>query len=167
MPRRMNSIISAILILMFGCFPSVTLAVEPKGKPRLPIEVNIAPSQAGTIRQSIKPGDVIDLKISGKSPVHSGEMTIEAELMDGAELVSGDLLWTGPVGRGEEKNLIISVRAPQAGVGMVKARVTISKNGKTILKREFRYALGPDLDQKTAPSYKLKKDSKGRSIVEY
>jgi len=136
-------------------------------KPLSPIQVNISPAQAGISPENIKPGDVVELRIAGKSFVDSGELGIKIELIGGAELVSGETAWTGTVEKGGEKAILITVRSPKHGGGGVRARAWMSPSSGATFAAEAKYLIGPDALKKPELPPGIKKDHKGREIREY
>ena len=94
-------------------------------KPRSPLQVAISPVQSGLVAANIKPGDVVEFKIIGKTFADADELNINVELHGGVALVSGEISWTGPASKGEDKTLLITVRAPKHGNGWIKARISL------------------------------------------
>lgn len=95
------------------------------------------------------------------------EMRIEVELIGGTKLVSGDRTWRGPALKNEEKTIVLTVRVPETGKGRIKARVTIPPSDNTRFSSETQYVLGPEIKSKPEHEHPVKKDSKGRDIIEY
>lgn len=140
--------------------------METHGKPRSPLQVNIAPAQSGLVPTDIKPGDVVAFNITGRSPGAEGEMTMKVELIGGAELVSGDTAWAGLVQRGEGNSLLITVKAPKHGNGIIRARVSMAPSVGASFTAVAEYRFGKFAERKPQlPD--VKKDNKGRSIREY
>jgi hypothetical protein len=150
------------------------LAVSLHKKPQSPLLITITPVQAD-VTETIKAGDVVDLRVAATSMIDAAEMRIRVKLADGAELVSGELSWDGPAGKGEEKQLLFSVRVPATGTGKIKARLTVSTDGAKPLSRTAQYLLLTgeqkqeqiEAQKKMNATHPAKKDSKGRPIVEY
>jgi hypothetical protein len=137
-------------------------------KPQLPVQVTIGPTQAGVTPESIRPGDLVEIAVTATAMTEVTGMRIDAVLSGGAGLVSGDLHWAGTAARGETKRITMTVRAPDKGAGRIRASITLSRNGKQVLKRTAQYVLGADEEQKRRkPAYQLKKDGTGRDIIEY
>lgn len=151
-------------------------AASAKQKPQLPLQISIV-SAAGpdATQDAVKAGDVVDLKVVATSMVDTTKMSIQVKLFDGAELVSGDLSWTGPAGKGEEKHLLFSARVPATGTGKIKAWLTVSTGGAKPLSRVTQYLLLTEetkeeqikAQKKMKAIHPARKDSKGRPIVEY
>jgi hypothetical protein len=155
---------AAFVAILAGAAPLHAMS----GKPQLPVQITIGPAQPGMTAAKIKPGDITQIAVSARSMTAISEMKIEVSLHGGAELVSGPLEWAGPAGKGETKQLLLTVRAPQQGAGTVKATVTFVREGKQVLKRSMQYRLGAgDEEKNKKPAYQIKKDSKGRDIIEY
>jgi len=141
--------------------------IKPHAKPRSPLQVNIAAMQSGTTVAEIKPGDTIQFKITGKSLTDAGELNIRVELYGGVELVAGETSWSGSANKGEDKVLLITVRAPVHGDGGVRARISMSPSGGAGFAAEAEYRLGQNTLRKPAQLPKTMKDHKGREIREY
>lgn len=160
-----------MLVLMMAVLLDPLLAHA--AKPRSPLQVSIIPVQSGLASANInsgadiKPGDVIEFKITGKSFADADELNINVELHGGVELVSGDTSWTGPVNKGEDKVLLITVRAPMHGNGRIRARISMSPSSGASFAAETEYHLGKNAENKPAAAPAIKKDNKGREIREY
>lgn len=160
---------SMLVLLMAVLFdPLLAHAV----KPRSPLQVNISPVQTGLSSTdikpaNIKPGDVVKLKIAGKTFADADELNIKVELYGGVELVSGDTSWSGPANKGEDKTLLITVRTPIRGNGGVRARISMSPSSGATFTAEAEYHLGQKMEKKPDPVPVIKKDNKGREIREY
>ena len=144
-------------------------AAEIKAKPQLPVRIAIEPVQKALKAQGIKPGDIVELRITASTMKDADEVRIDAELQDGAELVSGATSWRGKAAKGAPNELVLGVRAPAGGTGTVKATVRVFRGGKQIMKKETRYFLGgePSGPGRIPAGAVIKKDAKGRDIVEY
>jgi uncharacterized protein YfaS (alpha-2-macroglobulin family) len=157
------------------CLVTTILAASVQQKPQLPLQISIAPANQGVTPETIKAGDVVDFKVVATSMVDTTEMRIQVKLADGAELVSGDLSWTGPAGKSEEKQLFFAVRVPATGTGKIQAWLTVSPGGAKPLSRKTQYLLltGETKEEQIEALKKMnaihpaRKDSKGRPIVEY
>lgn len=142
-------------------------AAEPFRKPLPPLKISIAPV-AGTTSAEIKPGDVVELKVTATSVMEVPEMRIDVRLTGGAKLVSGETSWTGPAAKNEEKSLLLTVQAPEKGKGRVTARVSTPPSKSARFFAQARFELGPEdkiKNKKHEPV--IKKDSRGRDIIEY
>lgn len=137
------------------------------GKPRSPLQVSVSPVQSGLTPADIKPGDIVELKIVGKSFADADQLAIKVAFFGGAELVSGDTSWSGAVKKGEEKTLLISVRASRQGGGGLRARISMSPSGGASFVAGAEYSFGQNAKKKPNPVPAIKKDSKGREIREY
>jgi hypothetical protein len=140
-----------------------------KTKPQLPVRIEIAPAEAALKPQNIKPGDIVRLRITAAAMTEADEVRITVEPYDGAELVSGSPSWSGKTAKGERKELVIGVRAPADGTGKVKATISVFRDGRQIMQRVTRYFLGgePAGPGGLPAGAVIKKDAKGRDIVEY
>lgn len=143
------------------------------GKPRSPLQVSITPIQTSLSASdnktgtAIKPGDVIKLKITGKSFADVEELKIQVELYGGVELVSGETSWSGPARKGNDKTLLITVRATVLGDGGVRAQILTPPSSGAAFTAEAEYRLGQNALKKPALLPKIQKDHKGREIREY
>jgi hypothetical protein len=171
--RRVNwvartALCAGIMASIFVAANSWAQAASSKGKPMIPVQVSIEPTVAKMKPQNIKPGDVVEFKVSARAPRGTDEMTIEITLLDGTELVSGDLKWSGKVSRNEEKRLVVSVRAPAKGTGRVMASVTVLRDGKSSIAKQAIYTLGStDSGAAGKPAPATRRDNRGRTVVEY
>jgi len=137
-------------------------------KPMIPVEISIVPTTAKTKPQDIKPGAVIELVVTARSFSGTDDIRVEITLLDGAELVSGDLLWSGKLSGNESKKLVISVRAPATGAGKVTAAVFVVRNGNVSSAKHSVYTLGAEKNNAKGKSeQKTRRDSKGREVIEY
>ena len=136
-------------------------------KPRAPLQVSISAAQPGLAPADIRPGDTVELKITGKTFADTAELNINVELHGGAKLVSGETSWTGPAKKGEDKTLLITVRVPMHGNGMVRARIAMSPSSGASFAAETEYRFGKNAEKKPAREPAKKKDNKGREIREY
>ncbi len=136
-------------------------------KPLPPLRISIAPVQQGIMQDQIKPGDIIEFNISAASSIDVGQMRIEVVLTGGAKLVSGNTSWSGPAGKNEVKTIVLTVRAPSSGLGRIKARAIVSPSDGTRFSAVAHYVLGKEVKSKPEQEHPVKKDSKGRDIIEY
>jgi hypothetical protein len=138
-----------------------------QGKPQSPLRADIVPVQSGLAPADIKPGDVIEFRVTGRSLAIDGEMRIKLMLVGGVELEYGDMTWDGPVLKGEEKLLLVAVRVPKHGNGMIRARVSMSPSSGATFAAEAEYRFGKYAEKKPTHRPEIKKDNKGRAIREY
>ncbi len=136
-------------------------------KPLPPLKISIVPDQAGLSSAEIKPGDIITLKVTAVAFLDVEEMRIEVQLSGGAKLVSGETSWKGPSAKNEKKTILLSVQAPEKGKGSIKARAVIPASNGTRFSSEARFSLGPEVQANSEHKPVIKKDSKGRIIMEY
>jgi hypothetical protein len=154
------------LFFILLVFPLLCNAA-PSRKPLPPLQVRIALVQPGITSDQIKPGDTVEFRVTAVSFIDVQEMRIEVELIGGTKLVSGDRTWRGPALKNEEKTIVLTVRVPETGKGRIKARVTIPPSDNTRFSSETQYVLGPEIKSKPEHEHPVKKDSKGRDIIEY
>ena len=137
------------------------------GKPAAPLKISISPAQAGLLPADIRPGDVVEFKVSATSHLDAQEMRIKIELTGGMELVSGETDWKGPVAQAGEKTLTVTVRTPLQGRGEIKARALVHDSGGPSFSAGASYRTGGATGKKASPRPPVKKDGAGRDIVEY
>jgi hypothetical protein len=161
----------AIVLLTLCLHASALFASSLQHKPRHPLQISIAPARPGIDLNEIQAGDVVELAAMAIASYDASDMRITIKLSDGAELVSGDLSWSGPAVKMEPRSVRFSVRVPGQGIGRIKATVVISAGGKKDLTSKTQYLLMTGKErqeqQKMKASKPAKKDSKGRPIVEY
>jgi len=150
---------------------SIAMLFDPllahAAKPRAPLQVSIAAVQSGISAADIKPGEVVELEITGRTLAGADELNINVELHGRVTLLSGETSWTGPAGKGEDKTLRITVRAPMHGNGKVSARISMSPSSGASFAAETEYIMGRNAQQKPAALPEKKKDNRGREIREY
>lgn len=140
---------------------------RPSSKPGSPVKISIVPVQEGLTSSDIRPGDIVDLDITAVSFIDADRMDIEIRMSGGVEFLSGETEWSGPVRKGEENILTISIRSPLKGAGKVKARAVIPLSRGTSFSASASFRLGPAVKDKPEPPPPVKKDGKGRNIIEY
>ena len=153
-----------LALLMVGLLqPHLLLAA----KPRPPLQVSIVPAQADQHTGVIKPGDVVELKIIGRTFVDVSELTIKVKLHGKMEWVSGAMTWSGSLKKGEEKLLLLAVRMPKQGHGRIAAHIATPPTPGASFAAEADYEFGSSAMKKPAELPAIKKDSKGRELREY
>jgi len=162
----LNKSKTILLIMFFGSLLIQGGEVMAK-KPSAPILVTITPTNKTLSPADIKPGDTVELLVTIKSFSSAQDMQVNVDLIGGTALVSGTTNWTGPMGAGEEKALNITVQAPLKGTGKIKARAVVRSGSKAVFGAEATYLLGAEMNKKPASQPKIKKDSRGRSVMEY
>jgi hypothetical protein len=160
------------IVLSVSCLHAAGVFAAPlQQKPQHPLQISIAPAQPDFDLNAVKPGDVVELAATAIASHDAEDMRITVKLSDGAELVSGDLSWSGPAKEMEPHSVRFSVRVPEKGIGRIKAKVSINAGGKKDLTNKAQYLLmtGKERQEqkKMKASKPVKKDSKGRPIVEY
>lgn len=159
----MKQIILFVCILFISASPAASLGSR-KALP--PLSLNIAPVQADVVPSDIQPDESLDFVVTARSMMEAPEMRIRIELTGGAELLSGETSWSGPVEKNTEKQMRITVRTPAKGKGEIKASVALPLDNKPGFRIETRYVLGPDADKKPQKEPRVKKDKRGRDIIE-
>ena len=163
-----TTLIICCLMLSLGISGySVNCFSAPAGKPLPPLRISIAPVQPGITSDQIKPGDIVEFKVTASSSIDVPEISIKVELVGGAKLVSGDTSWSGPAAKNEEKSISLTVQAPKNGQGRIKARVSIPPSDGPRFSAGAEYVLGPVSKSKPEQEHPVKKDSKGRNVIEY
>jgi len=155
------------LLIMTLCGYAATCTAAPSRKPLSPLRITIVPTQAGLSSSQIKPGDVVEFTVTTVSSIDVQELSINIELLGGAKLISGETSWVGPAARNEAKSITLSVQAPEKGRGRVKARVSTPPSGGARFSAVSQFDLGPEVKSKPEQEPVIKKDRRGRSIIEY
>jgi hypothetical protein len=155
-----------LLLFVFLFHPGINGA-GTSHKPLPPLRISIVPVQSGITPDQIKPGDAIEFKIAAVSSIDVPNMSIKVNFSGGAKLVSGDTSWSGPAAKNEEKAIMLTVRAPKTGKGRIRAWVTIPPSDGARFSAGAQYVMGSDAERKPEQEQPVKKDSKGRSVVEY
>lgn len=153
-----------LLLLMLAL--SVPLVAQA-AKPMSPLQVSINADQSGLIVAAIKPGDVVNLRVTAKTYIDTEDLLLRVELHGGAQLISGDLSWLGSANKGEERVLHFSVRVPKQGQGRIKVKSSISQLTAAPITAESEYILGNLPQKKSGAALPTKKNSNGRMIREY
>lgn len=157
-----------LCVLSILCMSITVYAGEMRspGKPRSPLLITISPVQTGLLSDNIKPGDAVELKVAASSRIDAERMEIKVELTGGTELISGDTAWSGPIVKGQEKVVTLTVRAPK-GQGKVRAAVTVPLSEGIIYSASAMYPLGKEPEMKNKVSPPVRKDKEGRDVIEY
>ena len=154
-------------LIMMLVFFQVVSAAGPSKKPLPPLQIRIAPVQPGITPDQIKAGDTVELEVTAVSFMDGQELRIEVELIGGAKLISGDKLWSGPLTKNEEKTILLTVQAPEKGKGRIRARASILSTDGARFSAETQYILGLETKTKPEQEHPVKKDNKGRNVIEY
>lgn len=94
-------------------------------------------------------------------------MRIDVDLTGGVRLVAGDTSWTGPMKKGEERKMLLTVQAPEHGSGNIRARVSLPSSKGARFSAEAHFELGQKAEKNEEQKPVTKKDSKGRDVIEY
>jgi len=162
-----------LLVIMFcsASFLSGTSSwAGPATKPLPPVKISIQPVQPDVSSATILPGDTISFRITAMTFIEARELRVKVELSDGTELVSGQTTWAGPASKNEEKVLILTVRAPQKGVGKISVHAVLPGTAGASFAAESWYLLGAEPNKKASvfdARPNVKKDGKGRDVIEY
>lgn len=135
---------------------------RPAEKPKSPLSVSIAP-----LSDSVTAGELADIVVKVISFVGADRMDLEIKLSGGIELVSGETEWSGSVQKNGETSHTITIKAPEKGGGVIKARALIVFSKGTRFSDQALFRLGPPEKLKQTPLPPVKKDNKGRDIIEY
>ena len=140
-------------------------------KPQSPLQVTIVPVQFDQLAEAIKPGEVVELKIIGKTFVDADELSIKVKLHGGMELISGETTWVGSLKKGQDKVLLLAVRVTKQvsgqGYGRIMARIAMPPTAGASFVAEAEYEFGSSTIRKPAELPAIKKDGKGREVREY
>lgn len=140
---------------------------NPSFKPLPPLRVSIHPVRSDLSSERIQPGDIVELRITAVSGIAAADMRIDLKLEGGAKLVSGETVWEGEAAQDKEITLTVSVRAPNSGKGKVSAVVSLPVARGPRYSSEAEFELGPAAKQKPAREPAIKKNSRGRNVIEY
>ena len=140
---------------------------NPSPKPIPPLRVSIHPVRADLTPDSIQPGDIVELRITAVSGISATDMRIDLKLEGGAKLVSGDAAWEGEAAQDKEVTITVSVRAPDSGKGTVRAVVSFPSARGPHFSSETEFALGPAVKPNPGQAPVIRKNSRGRSVIEY
>ncbi len=155
-----------IFVMCLSAGTAIGMAASGE-KPLPPLFISIAAVPPVVNPADIRPGDVVEFKVVARSFMDADTMVIKVDLAEGVELVSGDTSWSGPVARNEEKTVNFTVRAPAKGAGKIKARVSIRGARDEAFSKQVQYEMGVEANKKTRPIPPVKKDSRGRGLIEY
>ncbi len=158
-----------VVLLFFIMLLSAPFAMAGRSrKPLSPLQIRILPERTGLTADQIQPGDVVGFKVTAVSAIDAPKLVIDVELTGGAKLVSGDTSWSGSVAKNEEMSIVLTVQTPRAGKGRIRARaVILPSEGDARFSANALYILGPPEKTMPAVDHSVKKDSKGRNIIEY
>ena len=160
--RRIAFILIPVFVLLLGATAQDVAAK----KPLPPLKISIQPIRTDISPSTIRPGEILEFKITAVSSMAADSMTIDVKLSGGTRIVAGESFWRGPAAKNEEKVLYLTVQAPEKGKGVIKASASVSSSGINF-SAETQYELGAR--EKTKPEREgvKKKDHKGRPIIEY
>jgi len=156
----------APLLLLFALIVFSAGGASAK-KPLPPLQVTIALLRQDIVPADIKPGETVDLVVKAVSMIDVTDMKVIIELTDGVEPVSGSLSWTGPAVQGEEKVLAVTVRAPAKGHGKIRAMTSVHMPDGPLMFVEAYLSLGKEEQTKSVEMPPIKKDGKGRDVMEF
>ena len=157
----------AVVVAVLSLVSTTAFSASLHNKPQPPLLISIEPVQPGITPTNIKAGDVVELRIIAASSLDADDVRIQVDLAGGAELVLGETVWNGSLIKNEEKTIIITVRAPAHGNGKIKARILIPESQGASFSAEDVYVLGVQPKSKPEHEHPVKKDSKGRDVIEY
>ncbi len=164
----MKRVVYFLLFAAIFLYPLMGTAAAPSRKPLGPMRITIAPVSAAIMSEDqIKPGDVIEFRVTAVSSIDVPDMDINIELLGGAKLVSGETSWSGPGAKNEEKTILISVQWPEQGQARIKASVSIPPSDSTRFSAVTEYPPVKNKKLKPEQEQPVKKDSKGRDVIEY
>jgi len=164
--RRVVKYIVGLLIFVIALSGSVQAAQRHK-KPQSPVQIALSAAQTGLAPEAIKPGDIVDFIVTVSSSIDADEMNISVTLPRGAELTAGALDWRGPSKRNEKTVLTFSAKAPNVRDSIIRASVIIPMSGGASFSASTQYPLGVQSKKKAEPSRPVKKDRKGKDVIEY
>lgn len=137
-------------------------------KPLPPLEITINPVSSEIVSTEIKPGQVVEFKVTAVAYSDLSQMVIQVNFAGGVSLVSGETMWKGPGIKAHEKSLIFTIRTPEKGQGKLIASVRSAPDTGVRFSAEAVYVLGPEHKEKASRNeHSVKKDRKGRDVIEY
>lgn len=148
----------ADIIVFAGGMPS---------KPRPSVHISITGVNSSQSSNNVQTGEIQALTITIKAFADHPTATMHIILSEGAELVSGESAWTGPLAKDEIKLFIISVRASKAGKGKITARIAAGDGKGTGMRSEAEYLLGGSAKKKDRSAEPKSVLDKGREVIEY
>lgn len=154
------------IVVICGTFIS-DLHAEQSSKPLPPVRVSVSAVPSTLSPELISPGDIVTVTITAVSMIETPELIVQVDLLGGTRLISGETSWRGPAAKGEEKNLTLNVQAPLKGKGRVRAVVSLPPSNATRFSADAVFILGSDTGHNDERNGVVKKDKKGRSIIEY
>jgi hypothetical protein len=161
--KKIALMLAAGVVLFCGFAPPEVSAK----KPLPPLKITIQPLRADISPSTIRPNDVLEFRISAVSFLAAENLTIEVDLTEGTRVVAGETGWSGPAAKNEEKTLLVTIQAPEKGKGAIKARASLSSPDGTRFSAEAEYELGVAEKAKPLREGVIKKDKRGRKIIEY
>ena len=127
----------------------------------------IAPVEPGLRTEEITKGDVVELQITARSFIEADVMEITTQLAPGLELIEGQKDWVGTVKKSKTVTLRIKVRVIGQGGGKITSRLELLLGGNTLFSDHSTYTLGKHKRKKGEAEPRLRKDRKGRNIIEH
>jgi hypothetical protein len=131
-------------------------------KATTPVEVSIYPVS------SVNRGQASTFTVRATSSIPSDNFVIEVKPSDGSQLLSGELLWQGPVTPGVPRELSITLRMASDEVPSVSVTSSVQFDG------EVQFAASATYRQQTQSpsaiqtfSRERKVARKGRQVIEY
>lgn len=148
--------ISAALYVQNVWAGSVTI------KPRTPVQVSITPETAVT------PGANATFVIKASSSLASGAFSIAVTVPEGANILSGQLRWQGPIAPGQVRELRFTVHMPADQPPVVSATAAIQSDNSAQLAASAEYRPSSLLPSGiTATQHQRKSLRNGHPVVEY
>ena len=137
---------------------------RPKSKPLSPIKIEIITADKNATADNISGGDIVDFNVVVSSYTDITSAIVKIIPSKQLELISGSVEWEGPLKKGEDKVIPITVRIPQVKKGKIRAKVIFHASGGTQFSSSAKFSLGGV--KKKPKSTPLKKDGRGRDIME-
>lgn len=137
-------------------------------KPRPSVQISITGVNSDLSSDNAQHGEIRELTVTIKAFADHSSASMHIILSEGAELVSGESAWTGPLAKDEVKTFIISVRASKTGKGKITARIAAGKDKGAGMRSEAEFLLGGSAKKKSQNATpKPVLDNKGRKVIEY
>lgn len=163
MKRTVIIIITAIL---FAPICLHAKGIRPKGKPASPLSVTINPVDENLAPDSVSAGDELELEVTVVSHAKLEKISLTVKLSGHIELLRGEANWNGSLDSGEELVLPISVKVLEKGRGKIKVRAFSRLSETASFSASDTFKIGQEKEKKPS-QLPLKKDGKGRNIIEH
>ena len=154
-----------ITVAMFNPCTAVGSGARPKSKPQAPIKIEIITANSNMNIGNITGGDIVDLQILVSSYADIVNAVVNISLSRQLVLISGNVIWEGPLKKDDTKLIPITVQIPQIKGGKIKAKVVAPFSEGTSFSSSAQLSFNGV--KKKPDKSPMKKDGKGRDIIEH